>query len=370
MEPNGSVGQGQPAAQPVQPVPQQTNQGYQPQAQQPATQPTPGYQVAHINPQTGQPYTPAQPAAPAQPQTQADAFTQFRQQVATSLGVSVNDIPSDPAGLNKIVVGGYSAAQRLRQMEQQNLQPQPPASPVAPQPGPLEPKPMAPGWDRMVQRNAQGVFEPLHPSYASIAQDANYNEGVYAQRAVALNQGQMLPEQQKTVQEIVQQTLAKEREELRASMFMEANEKKLFALNPDGSRQTQLDINTGRQVPVPSELGIEMQQAAREIVESGAQFNSQHDLAKYALKIAEGRLQQKQAQQQQVAPPSQAQPMNNDLATLLNNHRQAGNTGVSNVNTLPQARSQDPRADFRALLQSVPDGLNGVDYLNFLRGRG
>lgn len=284
------------------------------------------------------------------------------------MGVQINEVPSDPAQLAKVVHGGYAAAQRLQQL-QASQQPPAPAQPVQPaQVNPLQPKPMAPGWDRMVQKNAQGVYEPVHPNFANVAQDANYNEGVFAQRSVALNQGQMLPEQQQTVQQIVQQTLAKEREELKASMFMEANEQKLFAFNPDGSRQTQIDMQTGKSVPVASELGVEMQNAAREIVESGAQFNSQHDLAKYALKIAEGRLKQKQAQNQpQGGPPSHVKEPVNDLANLFQAHRQVGNTAGSNLNTLPQ-RSDDPRADFRTMMQSVPDGLNGVDYLNFIRG--
>jgi hypothetical protein len=226
---------------------------------------------------------------------------------------------------------------------------------------------MANGWDRMVQKNAQGVYEPLHPNFASVASDANYNEGVFAQRNLALNHGQMLPEQTATVKELVQQQLAAEREELKANMFMEANEQKLYAFNQDGTKQTQIDPQTMKAVPVPSELGLEMRQAAQEILDSGAKYGSQHELAKYALKVAEGRLKLKQAQASQNGngPPSQARPEYNGLADLLQSHKNTGNQGGGNLNTLPQpARYLDGRADYRSALANMPDNLNGVDYLN------
>lgn len=354
-------GQQQSQQAPAQNQPQQT--------QQPST---PQFNILPVNPQTGRVEQPQQTQQPSQQQAQSDQFSAFRQSVATSLGVSLNDVPSDPAALTQIVHGGWQAAQKLRQMEQQGTQPQQPAQTQQQAPNPLQPKQMAPGWERMVVKNQQtGVFEPVHPNFQSVAADANYNEGVYIQRNNALNQGQMLPEQQQSVKEIVAQQLAKEREELRASMFMEANESKLYELNPDGSRRQQVNAQ-GQLEPVASELGIEMRNAAQEIVSSGAQFQSQHDLAKYALKIAEGRLKIKQAQAQQNngtgnGPPSQAQPQYNDLAGLLRNHTQSGNQGGGNMNTVPQQRSVgDLRTEYRSTLAQLPDNLNGVDYLDFI----
>lgn len=354
-------GQQQTQQAPAQNQPQQT--------QQPST---PQFNILPVNPQTGRVEQPQQTQQPSQQQSQADQFSAFRQSVAASLGVSLNDVPSDPAALTQIVSGGWQAAQKLRQMEQQGTQQQPPAQTQQQAPNPLQPKQMASGWERLVAKNAQGVYEPIHPNFQSVAADANYNEGVYIQRNNALNQGQMLPEQQQSVKEIVAQQLAKEREELRASMFMEANESKLYELNPDGSRRQQVNAQ-GQLEPVPSELGIEMRNAAQEIQQSGAQFQSQHDLAKYALKIAEGRLKIKQAQAQQSngtagnGPPSQAQPQYNDLAGLLRNHTQSGNQGGGNMNTVQQPHQmggRDARADWRSTLAQMPDNLNGWDYLN------
>lgn len=366
MEPNGvQAGQQQGSQAPAQ------NNG-QPPAQQPAQNQapsTPQFNILPVNQQTGRVDSP--PAQATQQQTQADQFNAFRAAVAASIGVQVNEVPSDPGELSKVVAGGYAAAQRLRAWEQQQGQPKPQVQQDQAA-NPLQPKAMAPGWDRMVQKNAQGVYEPLHPNFASVAADANYNEGVFAQRNLALNQGQMLPEQTATVKELVQQQLAAEREELKANMFMEANESKLYAMNSDGSPVMQVDPVTMKSVRVPSELGVEMRQAAQEILDSGAKYGSQHELAKYALKVAEGRIKMKQAQQGNSngttgnGPPSQVNQQYNGLADLLQSHKNTGNTGGGNLNTLPPPRPFEARADYRAALANMPDNLNGVDYLNSL----
>lgn len=367
---NGVAGQQQNPGQQTGGQPQQQQTQATQQAQQPST---PQFNVVPINPQTGRPDQPQQQQAQQQPQTQADQFAAFRQQVATSLGVQLNDVPSDPAALSQIVAGGWNAAQKLRAMEQGQQSQQQVQQPAAQQQAnPLQPKQMAPGWERMVTKNQQtGMYEPVHPNFQSVAADANYNEGVYIQRHNALNQGQMLPEQQQSVKEMVAAELAREREELKATMFMEANESKLYELNPDGSRKQQVGMS-GQLEPVHSELGIEMRQVAQDIINSGAQFKSQHDLAKYALKIAEKQLKIKQAQQKADdaggnGPPSQAQPQYNGLADLLQSHKQTGNQGGANINTLPQQRPVgDLRTDYRSALANMPDNLNGVDYLDLI----
>lgn len=222
----------------------------------------------------------------------------------------------------------------------------------------------------MVSKDQNGVWQPNHPNFASVAADANYNEGVTAARSVAVNQGQLLPEHKQSVQEMVSAQLAQERELMRTQMFFEANEQKLFVMNPDGTRKMEVQ-GDGKLYPVRSEIGLAAAEVAQELLQSGARFDSQHDLAKYALKIAEGRVKMKQDQQvvnNGGQPPGQAQPMNHDLAALFNSHKQSGNAGGGNINTLPAQQTNDLRTNLRNILKPAGEGLNGMDYANFIRG--
>lgn len=375
MEPNGFQGSVAPAQQPQQPAqhqPQQVPQ-QQPVSQQPQQpvqpQPTPQFNIFPTGPD-GRPQVPQQPAA-QQTTQQQNEIAQLRQQIAAGLNVQLDQVPSDVASLAKIVQGGYFAANRLEQMKSQQT---PAAQPVqqpqqqpGQQPDQFTPRQMYPGWERMVERAPDGTYKPVHPNFASVAADANYNEGVYAARTMAVTQGQFLPEQKASVEEIITQKLEQERESMRASLFMEANEQKLFVMNPDGTRKMEVQPD-GSVAPARTELGMEMISVAQEILQSGAQFNSQHDLAKYALKVAEGRIRMKQQQNQQTEQQPQ-QTAHNDLAALLNSHRQSGNAGGGNINTIPAPPTNDLRTNLRAILKGAPMNGNGMDMLNYLRGR-
>lgn len=369
MDNNGF--QGQMPQQPAQAATQQPQAPQQPQVnQQPVQpQPTPQFNILPANP-NGPTVQQQPPQQPAQTNQQAAEIAQLRQQIATGLGVQVDQVPSDIPSLAKIVQGGWYAAQKMEQLQKQPPVPAPQPQPQAQPQDRLSPRPMDAGWERMVQKDQNGVYQPVHPNFASVAADANYNEGVYAARSMAINQGQFLPEQQKSVKDVVAQELAREREALRAEMFMEANESKLFVMNQDGTRKMEVQPDGSLQ-PARTEIGLEMIKAAQEVLQEGAQFASQHDLAKYALKVAEGRIRMKQqhSQQQQQDQQHQTPPAYNDLSALLNGHRQSGNAGGGNINTLPAQTTNDLRTNMRAILKGAPQNGNGMDMLNFIRGR-
>lgn len=366
MEPNNGVGVGQPVAQqPSQPQaqPQQVQQ-------QQSAAGTP--RVDYVPLQNGLPVQ--QPAQSQQQPATAFDINAFRQTIATGLGIQdINQVPTDPAQLARIVQGGYAAAQRLQQLQaQMNGQQQPaPAQTQQPQQpqNPLQLAQMPAGWETLVTKDDKGMYQPNHPAFANVAAMANQNAAAQVMRSTAVAQGQLLPEAQQTIESLVQQRMQAERDAMAEEMFMEANANRLFQTGEDGSRIRQVDPVTMQAIDVPSELGIEMRQAAQELVQSGARFERRSDLAKFALKIAEGRVKMKEQQKAQVngGPPSQV-AQNHDLSTLLTNHQRSGAGHVANSASLQPAISGDIRSDLRTMLSNAPSNANGVDYSAILNG--
>jgi len=354
MEPNNGVSQSQPVAS------QPTQQPVQQQQQQQPT--TPQVQYQQINSQTGQPI--AQPQAPQQQQQQISddvIATRLRSDLAQRLNVPIDHLPSDYKSIMDINAGAYSLMQRqMAERQAQSLPQQQPPQVVQQQTqtSPLAEKQLPPGWQNFVQKDQTGQWQPTHPTFMAVAQDANYNESVRAARTNALNQGQLLPEQQQSIETMMQARLSEEREKMRGEMFMNQYGNELYETNPDGTRRTQLNPSSMQSEDLPSALGMEMRAAAMEIRNSGARFDSATDLANMALKIARERVKMKQAAQ----PPAQTQqtPQARDLQDLLNNHQRAGTTTGSNLNTAPQ-QFKDFRSELRSVLQNVPDGASGMD---------
>lgn len=326
----------------------------------PAPQPTPQIDYVPRNPQTGQPVqTPAAPSA--QPSFEDQMASRIRTDLAKTYGVPVEQFPSDYHSLLQIQAGAISVMNKQRE-EQLRANAVPPTQTTQPtntqtQVDPLAELPQPPGWERMLVQNKQtGQWDPVHPNFADVARVANYNEGVRISRQHAMNQGRLLPEQQKSVEQIVNERMAQEREGLRGKMFMDHYSKELYEYNQDGSKRTQFNPATGKAEDVPSALGIEMRAAAEELRKSGARYDSAADLAEVALTWARERVKLKQATAAQQAgqqPPAQVQ-QNRDLQDLLNNHQRSGTTPVANSNS-SAVPFLDMRSALRADLQHLPD---------------
>lgn len=352
MEPNNGV----PAQQPAAPVQQQ---------QAPPSQPTtPQVQYQNINPNTGQPVTPPPQQQTQQPQISEEALaTRLRSDLAQNFNISVDQLPSDYQGLLRINAGAYALMQR-QQAEQNNRslpnnQPPPPQQPQnQPPANPLAERPMAPGWQNHVQKDANGQWQPTHPHFNSIAQDANYNESIRHARSNAVTSGQLLPEHTQSIEQIVQQRMAAERESIRGEMFINQHAAELYQMNEDGTRRTQINPQTMQPEDMATPLGVEMRAAAAELRGSGATFNSPVDLATMAMKIAKERVKARQ----QMTPPAQVppNPQHKDLQDLLNSHQRSGTTSTGTVNTAPQ-QFKDFRSELRSVLQNIPDGASGME---------
>lgn len=362
MEPNG-VQQSQQQA-PVAPQ-QQQQQQVQPQQQQTQQfqQPTtPQVQYQPIDPRTGQITQPQQTQQPQQQQISEEAIAaRLRNDLAASFNLNPNDLPSSYAELLRINAGAVKIMQR-QQMEQQqaSLPPrQPEVVQAQTQTSPLVEKQLPPGWQNLVQKDASGQWQPTSPHFLQIAQDANYNEAIRESRRNALTSGQLLPEHQQSVEQIVNQRLAVEREQLRGEMFINQHRADLYELNPDGTVKTQIDPMTMQPAEVRTPLGIEMRSVAEELKKYGARFDSAVDLANMALTIAKERVKLKQAQQPQNMQPQQPQ-YNRDLQNLLDNHQKSGAAQAGTVNTAPQ-QFKDFRSEMRSVLQNVPDNASSME---------
>ena len=363
MEPNNGVQQqSQPAPQQQQmnPAPQQqTPPQQQQQFQQPAT---PQVQYQPIDPRTGQIIPPQQQQqAPQQPQISEEVLAnRLRSDLATTFNLPASELPTDYQSLLRINAGAFKIMQQQQQQQAQQSMPKPPeVVQQRVQADPLAEKQLPPGWQNLVQKDASGQWQPTSPHFMQIAQDANYNEMVRESRKNALSSGQLLPEHQQSIEQIVSQRLAVEREQLRGEMFLKEYRKDLYETNPDGTIKTSIDPMTMQQVEVRTPLGMEMRAAAEELKKSGARFDSAVDLANMALTIARERIKVKQAQQPQQMQPQQPQ-YNRDLQDLLNGHQRSGTSQAGTVNTAPQ-QFRDFRSEMRSVLQNVPDNASGME---------
>ena len=391
MEPNGTPAQGQQGQQQQQyqvPAQQQGQQQFttppaqqqgqpqfsqgQPQFQQPLT---PQIQYAQIDSRTGTPIQQRQAAPQTQAVDQNVIAAQLRNDLAASFNLPPESLPTDYSQLLRITAGAYAIMNRQKEQQNQYQQPiqqpaqtQVPTTQQTPANNPLQEIPMQPGWQSLVTKDQQsGQWVPLHPNFQHVAQAANYNDGVSAARIGALKQGQLLPEQQKAIDDMMQERLQQEREVMRGQLFMEQHEKELYQTNPDGSRVKRINPVNMQYEDVPSELGIEMRAAADELRKSGALYTSGVDLANTALKWAKERLKVRQQMQQgQQQQQQQVPAQNKDLQDLLNTHKQVGTNAVANYNTT-QAPYPDLRSSLRADLQNVPDN---ADFMTFAKTLG
>jgi hypothetical protein len=361
----------------------QQPQGQQPVQQQPVQQPiqqapqtTPQIQYAPINPQTGQ--VVQQPPQQQQvQQQQVDQFSSFRNTLAQAVGVSVDQIPSDPAIISNMMLNGIKAVQYLRSQQAQQYQSQAQVQQQQVQPTQqtqqqqLTEKPLPPSWETMIARDPQTqqwVPTVLHPYFQQVAQDKNWNDQVRAVRQNTVVQGGFLPEHEQTIQKAVDERMAKERERWESDQFMTQYRNDLFEMGPDGSPAREFGMD-GQAIDKLSPLGVEFNIAAQELEQTG-QFQSKAALAKMAIRIAKDRQALKQANQKQAAggqsPPAQVK--HDDLTSLFAAHKNTGAAQVANING-----HQQPTMDFRTALQrdlaNIPDGKSGLDYLRHIRGR-
>lgn len=375
MEPNGvgtAVGQQNLGVTPTQNLSVAPAAQVQPPAQQATPQPqqviagTP-YQV--VNPQQ-----PTQQVAP-QPATQQAApagLQELRQQIAQATGYSLDQVPTDAATLSRIVLGGLGAQAELARVRQQQATQQPAPAAANGTQNPLQPVQMPPGWEGMVQKNAQGVYEPTHPAFSQVAQLANQNFAVQQMRQNAVQAGNLLPEHEQKIEQMVQQRLEAQLEQQRQQDFIAQHGTELFAHDANGNRQQTFDPQTGKMQPVMSEFGLAFNAAAEELTASGAQFPSQHRLAQLAYKMAKERTAQKAASQNGQGrtngqPPAQA--TNPDLAALFTQHTANNTQRVGNVNG-QQPITGNPAVDLRAALRNVfadmPAVAPGTEYARAL----
>jgi len=365
MEPNNGV------QQQSQPVPQQQQmtpapqQQQTPQQQQQFQQPTtPQVQYQPIDPRTGQIVQPQQTQQQASQQSQISEealANRLRNDLATTFNLPASELPTDYQSLLRINAGAFKIMQQQQQQQTQQSLPKPPeVVQQRTQSDPLAEKQLPPGWQNLVRQDASGQWQPTSPHFMQIAQDANYNEMVRESRKNALSSGQFLLEHQQTIEQIVNQRLAVEREQLRGEMFLNQHRNELYETNPDGSVKMQIDPMTMQQVEARTPLGLEMRAAAEELKKYGARFDSAVDLANMALTIARERIKVKQAQQPQNIQQPQQPQYNKDLQELLNGHQRSGTTQAGTVNTAPQ-QFRDFRSEMRSVLQNVPDNASGME---------
>ena len=354
MEPNGVPAQGQPQ-QTNQPAPQQQA----PQQQQPAT---PRVEYRQVDPSTGQIAAPQnQQPAQSQPQVTDEMMaSRLRADMASTFNMPADQLPGDYQSLLRMQANAVAMIQR-RQAEERNASMPKPQETVQTQTqqSPLVEKQLPPGWQNLVQKDQNGQWQPTHPHFMQIAQDANYNEGIRVQRQQAVNAGQLLPEQQKSIEQIVNERLAVEREQLRGEAFLNANRKELYELNPDGTVKQNYDPLTGNSVDVRTPLGIEMKKQAEYLKNRGARFDSAIDLANMALEMARVTLNAQKAQQPPAQVQTQPQPYN-DLQDLLDGHKRSGSNGATTYNTAPN-QFKDFKSEMRSALQNFPDNASGME---------
>jgi len=356
MEPNGVPAQGQP---------QQTNQAppqqqVPPPHQQPAT---PRVEYRPVDQNTGQITTPQnQQPAQSQPQiTDEMMATRLRSDMAASFNIPAEQLPNNYQELLRIQAGAIAAV-RNRQAEERNAsmpKPQETVAQTQTQQSPLAEKQLPPGWQNMVSRDQNGQWQPNSPYHMEIAKDANYNESVRQRRQEAVNAGQLLPEQQKSIEQMVNERMAVEREQLRGEAFLNANRKELYELNPDGSVKQNYDPLTGNSVDVRTPLGIEMKKQAEYLKNRGARFDSAIDLANMALEMARVTLNAQKQQQPPTQVQNQPQPYN-DLQDLLDGHKRSGSNGATTYNTAPN-QFKDFKSEMRSALQNFPDNSSGME---------
>jgi len=356
MEPNGVPAQGQPQ-QTNQPAPQQQAP---PPHQQPAT---PRVEYRPVDPNTGQIATPQnQQPAQSQPQiTDEMMATRLRSDMAASFNIPAEQLPNNYQELLRIQAGAIAAV-RNRQAEERNAsmpKPQETVAQTQTQQSPLAEKQLPPGWQNMVSRDQNGQWQPNSPYHMEIAKDANYNESVRQRRQEAVNAGQLLPEQQKSIEQMVNERMAVEREQLRGEAFLNANRKELYELNPDGSVKQNYDPLTGNSVDVRTPLGIEMKKQAEYLKNRGARFDSAIDLANMALEMARVTLNAQKQQQPPTQVQNQPQPYN-DLQDLLDGHKRSGSNGATTYNTAPN-QFKDFKSEMRSALQNFPDNASGME---------
>ena len=355
MEPNGVPAQGQ-TQQTNQPAPQQQA----PPQQQPAT---PRVEYRPVDPNTGQIAAPQnQQPAQSQPQVTDEMMaSRLRSDMASTFNVPADQLPGDYQSLLRMQANAVAMIQR-RQAEERNAsmpKPQETVVTTQTQQSPLVEKQLPPGWQNLVQKDQQGQWQPTHPHFMQIAQDANYNEGIRVQRQQAVNAGQLLPEQQKSIEQIVNERLAVEREQLRGEAFLNANRKELYELNPDGTVKQNYDPLTGNSVDVRTPLGIEMKKQAEYLKNRGARFDSAIDLANMALEMARVTLNAQKQQQPPTQVQNQPQPYN-DLQDLLDGHKRSGSNGATTYNTAPN-QFKDFKSEMRSALQNFPDNASGME---------
>lgn len=362
MEPNGVGTQTQnlSVAPHAQVMPQQQQQAPPQQPNQIAGTP---YQV--VNP--GQQTQVQQPAQ--QPQTnQQPTLQDLRQQIAQATGYSIDQVPSDPNTIAQIVLGGLGAQAKLQQYLRQGT---PQATPALQQPAanPLQQVQMPPGWEGMVTRNQQGVYEPNHPAFSQVAQLANQNYAVQQMRQNAVQAGNLLPEHEQKIEQMVQQRLHEQLELQRQHDFIEQRGQELFQHDAGGNRQTAFNPQSGKMEPVMSEFGLAFNAAAEELHASGAQFPSKHALAQLAYRLAKERARPAANANgsQQNGPPSQV--VNPDLAALFTQHT-ANNTqrhaSVNGSAPMTGNPSIDLRSTLRNVFATLPAVAPGTEYARAL----
>jgi hypothetical protein len=316
-----------------------------------------------VNPGANQTQTPA----PQQTQQQADGLLAVRQQIAQATGYSLDQVPNDPQTISKIVLGGLGAQRELERMRGQQPAPQQTPAPASPQQQ-LQQVAMPPGWEQMVTFDAEAqAYKPTHQAFGSVAQMANQNYAASRMRQNVVQSGNLLPEHEQKIQSLVEQQVNARLEKQRQDDFIASHGPELFE-HENGQKKTQWNPMTGKQEPVMSQFGQAFNEAADELLASGAQFASQHQLAQLAYKIAKDRTKANQPVQQPQQGFQQQVPQhgNPDLEALFSSHRQAATQRMTGVNGNPHPTTGNPTLDLRAQLRNAlsaaPEVGNGTDF--------
>jgi len=350
MEPNGVTNTGNLSVVPgsQQPVQQQPIQ------QQPLT---------HVPVQQVQ----QQVQQPAPSQQQVDQFTVTRQILAQEAGVPLDQVPSDPQTIARIVKGGLAARAELQRYQQQQTAPVVQQQPAQPQPNAhLQQHDMPQGWETQVTYDQQSQsYQPTHPLYAPIAQMANQNLLARQARTNVVASGQLLPEQEKRVADLIEQQVNQRLEQQRSQDFVNQHAEELF-VHENGQRKQTLGPD-GKPTWAMTDFGLEVNRAADELVASGAVFQSQYALAQLAYRLAKERHkpQQQNGQQQNGFPQQQVVGQNPDLAMLLRSHNNAGTQAMTNTNGFQRPTgipAVDTRNAILSELQGMPSSASGLDY--------
>lgn len=360
------------------PPPQQFQQAPPPQA--PAQQ---QFQQPPAMPIIPSPHLP-QRQAPVAPQQQTPAvqpdYSAVINSVASALGTTpdivrqqLGDNPVD--GITSLVRDAAGVLYRQKNDQTQVT----PASPQ--QQTQLSPDgkiPLADGWQNVVQRNAQGVYEPIHAQYKQYADAANHNAIIDRKKYEQYQADPTSMLEEPSVKKVIQ-------DQIKAVVQAQVEEQRIVSLREEyrtkfGKDITQVDERGVTKIgmdgkPIMTPLGFAFAKHVNALAESGMKesarlYESAMTLARNDLGIqgfAAGVQQQPQQTQPMQGQPyyqqqQQPQPQTTNLAAMLQQNSQQWYPGT------PPSRQpvQQPTIEgaLYQMLSDLPDGQSIGAYLD------